>query len=219
MYSLFKIVFRRGLSQLYYKSREAILGHHKRDIVVSHVGQACMALEDSKEQFEDSLQKFKTILGMPDLSLEYRYQQLNMQYQFCQSKTEEVGYRISSIEDVTNALFNEWEEELALYNNRSLRSKSRQQLEKSRRQYKRLLTALKQAEAKIQPVLTAFHDQVLFLKHNLNAQAIAALQHEFMEISVDIGKLITAMEKTINEASQFMSLLTEQKALPHATDK
>ncbi len=214
MYSIFKFVFRKGLSQIYYKSREAILGHHKREIVVAHVDQACTALEDSKQQFEDSLQKFKTILDIPDLSLEYRYQQLNLQYQFCQSKTDEVAHRIASIEDVSNALFSEWEDELSLYSNRSLRSKSRQQLDKSRRQYKRLLTSLKQAESKIHPVLAAFHDQVLFLKHNLNAQAIAALQHEFIEISVDISKLIQAMEKTISEASAFVSLLTEPKALP-----
>jgi len=70
------------------------------------------------------------------------------------------------------------------------------------------------AESKIQPVLAAFKDQVLYLKHNLNARAIAALQHEFIEISIDISQLILAMEQTIAEANQFVSILVDQKALP-----
>jgi hypothetical protein len=63
-------------------------------------------------------------------------------------------------------------------------------------------------------VLLAFKDQVLYLKHNLNAQAIAALRHEFIEIGIDISQLIHAMEQTIAEANQFVSTLVEQKALP-----
>lgn len=191
-----------------------MLGDHKRDIVVLHVDEACESLQDSRDQFEDALDKFKIILGLPELSLEYRYQQLQKQYNFCRIKTDEVTYRIGAIEEVSEALFNEWEAELELYSNRSLRSRSRQQLDKSRRQYSRLIKALNKAESGIHPVLAAFQDQVLFLKHNLNAQAIAALQHEFVDISIDISKLIEIMEKTIAEASQFVSILVEQKALP-----
>ena len=202
------------MRSFYYKGRESLLGHHKRDIVVIHVDEACESLQDSRDQFEDALDKFKTILGIPELSLEYRYQQLKKQYDFCRIKTDEVTYRIRAIEEVSEALFNEWEAELKLYSNRSLRSRSRQQLDKSRRQYGRLIKALNKAESRIHPVLAAFQDQVLFLKHNLNAQAIAALQHEFVDISIDISKLIEIMEKTIAEASQFVSILVDQKALP-----
>ncbi len=202
------------MNDAYYKGRESLLGHHKRDIVVVHVDEACEALEDSRDQFEDALDKFKTILTLPELSLEYRYQQLKRQYDFCKLKTDEVHYRIRAIEEVSEALFAEWEQELELYSNRSLRSRSRQQMDKSRRQYNKLIKAMKKAESRIYPVLNAFHDQVLFLKHNLNAQAIAALQQEFAEISIDIVKLIAIMEKTINEASQFVAVLVEQKQLP-----
>ncbi len=214
MYSTIKAILHKMMRSVYYTSRESLLGHHKRDIVVVHVDEACESLQDTRDQFEDALDKFKTILGVPELSLDYRYQQLKKQYDCCRIKTDEVAYRIRAIEEVSEALFSEWEAELQLYSNRSLRSRSRQQLDKSRRQYARLIKALKKAEARIHPVLDAFQDQVLFLKHNLNAQAIAALQHEFVDISIDISKLIEIMEKTITEASQFVSVLVEQKALP-----
>ena len=74
------------------------------------------------------------------------------------------------------------------------------------------------AESKISPVVAAFKDQVLFLKHNLNAQAIAAVEHEFIEISMDMTQLVQAMEQTIFEANRFIAGLVDQKALPASRD-
>ena len=70
---------------------------------------------------------------------------------------------------------------------------------------------MKQAETKIHPVLAAFQDQVLFLKHNLNAQAIASLRSEFVSIGINIAGLITAMEKSIHEANAFTNKLLESR--------
>ena len=111
----------------------------------------------------------------------------------------------------------EWENELNEYSNRALRNSSKQQLKVARQNYVRLIKAMQRAESKIQPVLAAFKDQVLYLKHNLNARAIAALQHEFIEISIDISQLILAMEQTIAEASQFVSVLVDQKVITQKT--
>lgn len=69
------------------------------------------------------------------------------------------------------------------------------------------------------PVLADFQDQVLSLKHNLNAHAIAALRNEFIEIGLDISKLVEVMERTINEASQFVAYLADQKQLTTTSSK
>ena len=205
---------RKARDNIYYHSRESVLGHHKRDIVVIHVDQACNSLKGTRDQFEDSLQQFKGMVNVQETSLLHRYKLLQRQYDFCKSKSEDVSHRISIIEEVSSSLFKEWEEELGHYNSRQLRSQSRQQLKISRQQYTRLIKTMRKAESHIHPVLSGFKDQVLFLKHNLNAQAIAALQHEFVEIGIDISQLIEIMEITINEASQFVSTLVDQKALP-----
>jgi len=205
---------KKRFDSLYYQSRESLLGHHKRDIVVIQVEQTCNSLINTRDQFEDALQQFKNIVNVPESSLELRYNLLQRQYDFCKSKSDDVSHRIAAIEEVSGSLFKEWEDELGHYSSRALRSKSRQQLKASKQQYSRLIKTMRKAESRIHPVLSAFKDQVLFLKHNLNAQAIAALQHEFIEIGIDISQLIEVMEMTINEASQFVSTLVEQKALP-----
>lgn len=196
-----------------YSARESI-GEHKRDIVVTHVEQACLGLQETRDEFEDALQRFKNLVCVNETTLDHKYNLLNRQYQFCCAKSDAVSNRIRAIEQVSEALFKEWEGELNEYTNRSLRAHSKQQLKIARQNYVRLIRSMQKAEAKIQPVLAAFKDQVLYLKHNLNAQAIAALRHEFIEIGIDISQLIRAMEQTIAEASQFVAILTDQKALP-----
>ncbi|MCX7097915.1 MAG: DUF2959 domain-containing protein [Methylococcales bacterium] len=210
---LIKRFFSRKIKTVYYSAKESI-GEHKREIVVYQVGQACASLQDTRDEFEGALERFKSLVYVNETGLGHKYNLLNRQYQFCRSKSDNVSSRIKAIEEVSEALFVEWESELGEYTNRVLRNSSKQQLKAAKQNYARLIKAMQRAESKIQPVLAAFKDQVLYLKHNLNAQAIAALQHEFIEISIDISQLILAMEQTIAEANLFVSALADQKTLP-----
>lgn len=204
--------FSKKLKAVYYNAKESI-GEHKRTIVVYQVEQTCVSLQETRDEFEDALKCFKTLVSINETSLEHKYNTLNRQYQFCRAKSDAVSARIKAIEEVSEALFAEWEKELNEYTNRALRSSSKQQLKAARQNYARLIKAIRKAESKIQPVLSAFKDQVLYLKHNLNARAIAALHDEFIEIGIDISELIYAMEQTIAEASQFVTLLMDHKAM------
>jgi tetratricopeptide (TPR) repeat protein len=202
----------KSIRKVYYSTRESI-GDHKREIVVYQVEQACISLQETKEEFEETLERFKSLVCVNDSGLDHRYNLLNRQYQFCRSKSDAVSNKIRAIQEVSEALFIEWESELDQYSNRALRNSSKQQLKAARQNYTRLIKSMQRAESKIHPVLAAFKDQVLYLKHNLNSRAIAALQHEFIEMSVDISQLILAMEQTIQEASRFFSTLVDQKSV------
>jgi hypothetical protein len=54
-------------------------------------------------------------------------------------------------------------------------------------------------------VLQKFKEQVLFLKHNLNAQAISSLQTQVSGIQGDVDKLIRDMDASIQEANAFIA--------------
>lgn len=198
----------------YYKTRESF-GQHKRDIVVVRVEDARDRLEDAKSQFESALEKFRDITDYRGGPLDVKYNQLKYELERSKARANAVRDRIRAVEEVAEALFVEWEGELEIYTNRTLRTSSRQQLMATRRHYGRLMKAMRRAEAKISPVLEAFQDHVLYLKHNLNAQAIAALHHEFLGVGVDIATLIKAMERSISEATAFMNSLNGQRALPN----
>ena len=105
------------------------------------------------------------------------------------------------------ALFEEWEGELTQYSSPSLRASSEKQLTATRDRYDRLMVVMRKAESGMDPVLDAFRDQVLFLKHNLNAQAISSLQDEASKIENDVDGLIADMEASIKEADAFIQVL------------
>lgn len=198
-----------GCSSTYYKAMEKV-GVHKRDIMVDRVEAARDAQEAAKKQFQSALEQFTHIVEVQGGDLEKKYTSLNDQYQNCKTRADTVHKRIAAVESVSEALFAEWEQELGQYANETLRRDSQRKMEATRDQYEQLVSAMKRAENKIQPVLTVFHDQVLYLKHNLNAQAIAALQGELVNLEENIDRLVREMEASIREADQFIAKL--QKA-------
>jgi DNA repair exonuclease SbcCD ATPase subunit len=197
-----------GCSSAYYGTMEK-LGYHKRDLMVNRVESARDAQEDAKEEFESALEKFSSVLQFDGGKLEDKYDQLKSAYDRSNARAETVRQRIGSVEDVADALFAEWEEELGQYSSASLRRSSSRKLTETKRQYSQLISAMKRAERKMDPVLTAFNDQVLFLKHNLNARAIASLQTELGSVEAEVNSLIRDMEASIKEADAFISSMAK----------
>jgi len=198
--------------RLYFKARESV-GHHKRDILVARVEHARDGLEEAKEQFQTALEKFSVLTEFDGGGLEDTYRQLKVEFDYSKSKALAVSDRIDAVQEVAEALFAEWEEELEQYSNRSLRNASRMKLKQTQQMYVQLMTAMRRAEGRIEPVLNVFQDQVLFLKHNLNAKAIAHLESELVTLSTGVAGLITAMERSIDRANSFMQTLHGQKSL------
>lgn len=194
----------------YYGTMEKF-GVHKRDILVDRVKDARDSQEETKEQFQTALERFKAETGFDGGELEERYDALKSEFDRCEAKAEEVRDKVNSVEDVAEALFEEWSEELDQYTNPKLKASSREKLENTRRQYTRLISAMKRAESKIDPVLSAFRDQVLYLKHNLNARAIASLRSELVSVETDVAALIRDMEAAINKADGFIKSMEEEK--------
>lgn len=200
-----------GCSDVYYGTMEKF-GRHKRDILVDRVGDTRDAQNAAKEQFASALEEFTTVLNVDGGKLEDKYQRLDAEYQESKKKADAVHGRIKDVKRVAQALFEEWEDELDQYTSDSLRKTSERKLEATEKRYVKLISAMEKAESKIDPVLAAFQDQVLFLKHNLNAQAIASLQDELGTLETEIGLLIDEMEKSIDEADAFIQQMTLQES-------
>jgi hypothetical protein len=192
-----------GCETAYYSAMEQV-GVHKREILVDRVDAAAEAQEDAKEEFQDALQLFTSVVEVPPSDLKDTYESLNDSYEDAKSRAEDVTDRIDSVESVSDALFDEWAEEIEIISNPKLKSSSSAQLKKSKQQYSELIRAMRRAEGKMKPVLTAFQDQVLYLKHNLNAQAISSLQGELKNIQSDVAVLIKDMEASIAQSQAFI---------------
>ena len=196
-----------GCRSAYYGTWEQ-LGYHKRDILVERVEKARADQEDAKEQFRDALEAFQSLVDFEGGDLRATYDRLSAQLDRSEDRAAAVSDRIDSVDRVATDLFDEWERELNQYESADLRARSEEQLRATRERYAQLYTAMRRAESKMEPVLLAFRDQVLFLKHNLNAQAIASLQGEVVSLQAEIDDLIAEMEAAIAEADAFIASMS-----------
>jgi chromosome segregation ATPase len=187
----------------YYKTMEAF-GVHKRDILVERVEEARDSQEEAGEQFRTALERFRDVVDFEGGELEARYEQLNSEYERSDAKAQEVSQRIASVEKVAEDLFDEWEGELDQYSDDRLRRSSERTLRQTRGKYSDLIAAMRRAESKMPPVLSRLKDQVLFLKHNLNARAIASLEGTAADLQGEVEALLRELEKSIAEANAFI---------------
>lgn len=196
-----------GCQTAYYGAMEK-LGIEKRDILVDRVADARGAQQDAKEQFEDALEQFIAVTAFQGGELEGQYRKLKAEFEASEAQADKVRSRIADVERVAKDLFAEWDKELRQFTNQDMRRSSERQLTDTRRRYAVLIDKMRRAESRIDPVLDAFRDRVLFLKHNLNAQAIASLRGDRAEIESDIGALVADMNKSIAEADAFIQRMS-----------
>ena len=197
-----------GCSSAYYSAMEKV-GIHKRDILVDRVENSRDAQADAQEQFKDALEQFGSVITVENTDLKDAYEKLNTEYKESDEAAKEVSRRIEKVESVADDLFAEWENELGLYKNKALQDASARKLIDTQKRYHKMLASMHRVEKNMDPVLQTFRDNVLFLKHNLNAQAIGSLRSEFSGLKVKIEALVKNMNDAITSSNQFIEDLNQ----------
>lgn len=198
------IIVLSGCATVKYNALEKV-GIHKRDILVDSVEDTRDAQKDAQEQFQDALERFGQVIKVEDSDLKDAYDRLNDEYEDSVEAAEEVSDEIDDVEAVASDLFEEWAEENDTYTDAVLRRDSESKLKDTQAQYKEMLKTMKDAEASMQPVLDTMRNNVLYLKHNLNAQAVGSLETTFSELEGDIDILIERMNQSIARSDAFIA--------------
>ncbi|HCP96977.1 MAG TPA: DUF2959 domain-containing protein, partial [Pseudoalteromonas sp.] len=124
--------------------------------------------QESQEEFQSALERLTTLINFDGGELQDAYNQLNDDYESSLQAANDVSTNINKVEDVADALFEEWRDELEQYKSASLKRESNKKLQTTERQFSQLLRSMRSAESKMEPVLSSLKDNVLYLKHNLN---------------------------------------------------
>ena len=200
------IITLAACSSAYYSAMEKV-GIHKRDIMVDRVVEAKESQQEAQEQFKSALEQMTALINFDGGELEEQYNDIQEQYEDSKKAAELVSSRIEKIEDVSEALFDEWQEEIEQISSANLKRQSASKLKETQRRYQSLIKSMHKAESKMAPVLSALKDNSLFLKHNLNAKAVGAMQGEMLSIKKDVGVLIKDMNTAIEQSQKFIDML------------
>jgi hypothetical protein len=193
-------------SAAYYGTLEKF-GIEKRDILVDRLQSAQDAQADARDQFVSALDAYRSIVSVNGGDLEKTYDRLNSNYEQSVKRADAVRDRVDAVQNVADDLFTEWEGELGEYSDLELRRRSERLLRQTRAKYGQVMTAMRRAEQSMDPVLALFHDQVLVLKHDLNARAIGALDAELDDIEKATADLVQDMERAIAESKEFIATM------------
>ncbi len=196
----------KAVNKVRYSAWETI-GYEKRDLFKREVSHVKDEQEDTQEAFKDALEQLKEVYAFDGGNLEREHKKLSSAYDEAAEEAREVHARIEKVDQVANDLFDEWTEEIGEIKTSDLRRRSSRQLSQTKDRYSDLRRKLLKSEARLEPVLNRLNDQVLFLKHNLNAKAIAGLKAEGTKIEAEISRLMKEMESSNKEAEEFIKTL------------
>ncbi len=191
---------------VYYAAWEK-LGFEKRDLLKSAVKAARGEQKEAGGEFQDALTQLQKLTGYSGGNLESAYNRFKGEYEDCEAQATRVREEIREVDTVARDLFREWEREIRQYESASLAADSRRKLADTRSRFEQLSSSLHAAEATMEPVLRQFRDQVLYLKHNLNAAAVGSLRGKADNIQGDIQRLLEQMNRSIAEADRFIQTL------------
>jgi uncharacterized protein YukE len=197
---------KKAVSDVKYSTYE-LVGVEKRDLFKKEVANVKEDQEETGESFKDALTKLKELYAFEGGDLEEKHEELNASYLDAKEKSENVKKRIVKLDTVATDLFSEWKGEIHEISSKDLQKQSRAKLSETKKKYHELHKQLKVSESKVDPVLTKLKDQELFLKHNLNAKAIAGLKVESNKIQSEIQGLIDEMNESNKKAEEFIKTL------------
>ena len=178
-----------------------------RDLLVDRVEDARDAQQETIEEFQTAMEKFKAVTGFEGGELEAQYEKLKAAYERSADQSAEIGDKVDKVTLAANALLDEWRVELKDYHDERMRRMAEIKFDQTRAHAERLIASMRAVETRTKPVLALFRDQVLFLKHNLNARAISSLDRERVRIEGDVNILIAEMQAAIDEADRFIKAL------------
>lgn len=193
-----------GCSSVQYSALEKV-GVHKRDILVDRVQDARDAQSDTREELVSAYDELKALVGYDGGELEGKYKRLSKAVERSEQATEDLDDRLKAIDRVSEDLFEEWESELALYSSDKLRADQRGKLTLARQRYATMRGRMQTARERVDPVMAVLNDNVLFLKHSLNAQALASLREQAATLEGRVDVLIRDMQTAIDEADRFIA--------------
>ncbi len=186
----------------YYKAWE-FLGKEKRDLLTSKIEDTKDSQKDSQKEVKDILEQVRNKYGLEAKEIESFYDNLKSDYESFKAQANELKGNAKDVRTIAKDLFQEWEQEAYTFKNSSYKRSSLKKLQETKREFNSLSRQMAQSEAQLDQVLNVLRDQVLFLKHNLNAKTLASFEGEFDRIEKEIETLIRRIDQSLSATENF----------------
>jgi hypothetical protein len=197
-------------NSLGYNFQEA-MGTPKRQVLLSRVQDTRDAMKDTKKTFASAMQQFGSVYKESGSKLENKYVILKKEYETCNSKASDLRSQIASVKSIGQVLFQEWQKELDQFTNEQMRKLSEVKMQQTREKYVTMTESMDRVSARMTPVMTSMSDQLLNIKHSLNALIVVSLEEELVQLRGQMDNLMAEIDASVNHCNAFIGSMAEPK--------
>jgi ElaB/YqjD/DUF883 family membrane-anchored ribosome-binding protein len=171
------------------------------ETLVKASGNTVKAIAETKQQLQKTMDVYNSLMADGAQDLPKLYKDLQKQMEDTQKRREKIKQEAATMSTEAEALFTSWSASAAAIENPDLRKKSEDRLAKTKASYEQIGKAGDKASDLYDPFMKALQDQVTYLGHDLNADALASLKPEAQKINQEADKLMKSIDDTITTAN------------------
>lgn len=182
-------------------------GHQRTAEHIKKIERADKEMNEARKQVGKALEAYGTLLGEQEEHRRSAYKDLVKALERCEEMSKELRERREDMDKQAEKFFKDWKKSLKDIKSSDLESRSERRLEDTRERYRRVSDRWREMRERYQPVTSRLEDQVVYLGHDLNADATSSLEQDAREVQAEADALFRAMDEFEAEAQGYVSSL------------
>jgi uncharacterized protein YdhG (YjbR/CyaY superfamily) len=175
--------------------------------LIKSAGSTVQAISEAKLQFMKTIDVYNAILAEGAKDRKKLYKKLQSEMESTEEKRAEVGRRADQMRLEAGIVFKSWADSTVGIENPDLRKRSEERLEKTKDRCAEIESAGRSAVEVYAPVMKALQDQVTYLGHDLNAEAVASLKPDAEKVNAQAQELTKRVDEAIGIANTNINAL------------
>jgi hypothetical protein len=180
------------------------------EALVGASGQTVQAIADTKLQLLKTMDVYNALLADDAKDRKKLYKDLQREMAGTEKRRAEIATRAGAMALEADILFKKWEASTAAIESESLRKRSEERLTKTKASYAEIRASGDKAAGLYTPVMKTLADQVTYLGHDLNPDAVASLKPDADKLNKNVHELVKAIDDTITTTNGRIGSLRPQ---------
>jgi len=175
--------------------------------LVKASGNTVKAIAETKQQLAKTMDVYNALMAEDAKDRKKLYADLKKQMGNTEKRRSQIAEQATSMKSEAEALFRQWAESAAAIENAELRARSEERLEATKTSYAEIDTVGRKAADLYHAFMKDLQDQITFLGHDLNPEAVASLGPEAEELNEKADTLMRRIDDTIRTANERIGAL------------
>jgi len=178
--------------------------------LVKASGNTVKAIADTKLQLTKTMDVYNSLFADDADNRKKIYNNIQKEMENTEKRRGKIVEEAAKMNAEADALFKDWTNSTAAIESPDLRKRSEERLNATKASYAEIGTAAKKAGDIYGPFMKALQDQVTFLGHDLNPDAVASLKPDAAKLNERADQLIKSIDDTIGTANTNIGALRPQ---------